>query len=215
MWNLDSRCPNEQFLQEFFGMCWHIFGPGRKVFGSGAQVLFYKYVGVFKKKSKRFRSLYKFLFNFEWTVCQVFHGLNWTYRDENFRKKFLVLRRRLSNFEQEVSSRFVKTPFTCLTKHCSEIVFWTILRVCGKKERESCQDCFLRVQFITLGIFLSESERNTFGPWSVNARMVIRTQSFLSDGSFLGNKSFEHFAGLKQKVLRDICQNCFPECFYW
>ena len=126
-----------------------------------------------------------------------------------FSENFLTLRRRLSDFEQGVLSRFVKTPFTCLTKRCSEIVFRTLLPVCTKKEGESCQNCFQRVQITASVIFLSESDRNTFGLCSVNVLRVVKTQSFMSHGSFLGNKFVERFVGFQQMFFQTFVKTAF------
>ena len=57
--------------------------------------------------------------------------------------------------------------------------------------------------------FFSESDCSSFGLWLVKVRKVVITQSFVSDGSFLGNKFIERFAGFKQKVFSDVCQNRF------
>ena len=43
----------------------------------------------------------------------------------------------------------------------------------------------------------------------MNVRRVVETQSFMSDGSFFGNKIIKRFAGFKQKVFSDVCQDCF------
>ena len=47
----------------------------------------------------------------------------------------------------------------------------------------------------------------------MNVRMLIKTQTFLSHGSFLGNKVFEHFAGFNQIAFREVCQNSFLSAF--
>ena len=106
-----------------------------------------------------------------------------------------------------------KVLYLCRTERCWDILSWTLSEVWAKNFRQCCQNCFLRVQFITMGTFLSESERNAFVPWSANVRIVIRTQLFLCDGSFLGYNFFEHFAGSKQKTFREVCQNCFLSDF--
>ena len=50
----------------------------------------------------------------------------------------------------------------------------------------------------------------------MNVWMAMETQSFLSDGSSLGNMFFEHFAGSKPKAkfLRGLSKVLF-ECPYW
>ena len=47
----------------------------------------------------------------------------------------------------------------------------------------------------------------------MNVLMVIKTQSFMSTGSFLGKKFIERFAGSRQKTIREVCQNCFLSAF--
>ena len=82
--------------------------------------------------------------------------------------------------------------------HFSETVFWTLLRVCAKQNGRLVKIA-LYVSKLSLGIFLPEYERIIFGLWSVIVRMVIKNQSFMSTGSYLGNKYFEHVCGLQAK----------------
>ena len=65
------------------------------------------------------------------------------------------------------------------------------------------------VSKLSLQEFRPESERNSIGLWSVKVRRVVKTQLCMSDGSFLGNKFIERFAGFKHKIFSDVCQNCF------
>ena len=46
----------------------------------------------------------------------------------------------------------------------------------------------------------------------MNVRRVVEIQSFMSDGSFLGNKIIKRFTGFRQKVFSDVCQDCFLSC---
>ena len=50
----------------------------------------------------------------------------------------------------------------------------------------------------------------------MNVWMAMKTQSFLSDGSSLGNMFFEHLAGFQQKtkILRGLSK-LLSECLYW
>ena len=102
-------------------------------------------------------------------------------------------------FSRKFWAGLSKLFFTCVTKRCSGIVFEHFCEFVLKKNGRVVKICYLHVQLISLGIFLPESERKILGLWSVNVRMVIKIQSFLSDGSFLGNKFFWTFCGLQAK----------------
>ena len=59
-----------------------------------------------------------------------------------------------------------KLLFSCRRKPFLEIVFWTFSRVCAKKEREICLNCFLRVKSISSEKKISDFALNTCGRWA-------------------------------------------------
>ena len=106
------------------------------------------------------------------------------------------------------SAGLAKLFSTCLTKRRSEVNFEHFCDFVLKKNRKVVKIAFY-VSKSSLWELFFRIQRNTFGPLSVNFRRIVKTQSFMSDGSNLKIKLFENFAGFKQIFFPEVCKNCF------